>query len=194
MRMRITSMPGGLMTVSRPARAARSAWWPILLGAVGMALAAQLRFPIPGTDVPATLQSLAVLIVGLSLSPVRAALAMLLYLGVGAAGLPVFAPASLGVLGPTGGYLIGFVAAAVVTSVLARGRRAHWSRMIAACLVGLAVLFVFGLTWRMAFFGLSWPVAVQTSILPFLPKAVIESGLAVAAVVAGRKGLARLRD
>jgi len=182
------------MTVARPTHAARSAWWPVMLGAACMALAAQVRFPIPGTDVPMTLQSLAVLIVGLSMTPARAALAMLLYLGVGTAGLPVFAPESLGLFGQTGGYLIGFVAAAAVTSVLATGRRVHWSRMMLACVVGLVVLFFFGLTWRMVFFGMTLPAAVGTGLLPFLPKAVVESGLAVAVVLAGRKGASRSRE
>jgi hypothetical protein len=66
------------------------------------ALGAQVRVPVPWSDVPMTLQSLAVLMVGFTLGPVAACSAMLLYLGCGAAGLPVFAPGSAGLFGATG--------------------------------------------------------------------------------------------
>ncbi|PYO77492.1 MAG: hypothetical protein DMD67_06475 [Gemmatimonadetes bacterium] len=100
----------------------------VLLGAALVAIAAQIAIPLPGTPVPMTLQPLAVLLVGGLLGPGLGASAMLFYLALGAAGLPVFTPFGLpGVarlLGPTGGYLLAYpVAAFVVGRIAGDGRR-----------------------------------------------------------------------
>src|SRR2546426_593522 len=93
------------------ARAARRAL-AVLLGAALVAAAAQLSVPLPGTPVPLTLQPLAVLVVGGLLGAPLGAASLLLYLALGAAGLPVFTPfgvPGLGrLLGPTGGYLLAY--------------------------------------------------------------------------------------
>ncbi len=84
----------------------------VMLGTALVSLAAQVAVPIPGTPVPVTLQPLAVLIVGGLLGPALGASSLVLYLLLGAAGLPVFTPFGLpGVarlIGPTGGYLLAF--------------------------------------------------------------------------------------
>src|SRR5213596_3240737 len=89
----------------------------VVLGAVLVALAAQVAVPLPGTPVPFTLQPLAVLLVGGLLGARLGALSMILYLAMGAAGLPVFTPTVplVGVarlFGPTGGYLLAYPVAA----------------------------------------------------------------------------------
>jgi len=145
------------------------------------AFAAQIKIPIPGTDVPYTLQSLAVLMTGLTLSPSVAAGSMLLYLGCGAAGLPVFSPGSAGLFGATGGYLFGFVFAALIISLL-RGQSSSLSRLVTAGLAGLGVLFACGLAWRMAYaiiLGLDAGSLLAAGVVPFVPKAVVELLLAV---------------
>src|SRR5215211_7816571 len=84
-------------------------------GAALTALAAQVAFTVPWTPVPYTLQTGAVLLVGTALGTARGTLSMLLYVLVGAAGLPVFAQGSGGaehLIGATGGYLVGFIVAA----------------------------------------------------------------------------------
>ncbi|RME38944.1 MAG: biotin transporter BioY, partial [Planctomycetota bacterium] len=80
----------------------------VLAWAAVVAAGARVAIPLPGTDVPMTLQLPAVLLAGVMLSPTEALYAMVLYLTVGTLGLPVFAPASAGILGPTGGYLLGY--------------------------------------------------------------------------------------
>jgi len=109
----------------------------VVLGAVLVALAAQVAVPLPGTPVPMTLQPMAVLLVGGLLGAPLGALSMILYLAMGAAGLPVFTPTVplLGIarlFGPTGGYLLAYpVAAWAVGAVAADGRnvwRAAYSR------------------------------------------------------------------
>src|SRR5437867_4385357 len=101
----------------------------VVLGAVIVALAAQVSVPLPGTPVPMTLQPMAVLLVGGLLGPQLGALSLILYLAMGAAGLPVFTPTVplVGVarlFGPTGGYLLAYpVGAYAVGALLTPGRR-----------------------------------------------------------------------
>ncbi len=96
-------------------------------GAVLVAAAAQVSVPLPGTPVPMTLQPMAVLLVGGLLGARLGALSMILYLAMGAAGLPVFTPTVplLGVarlFGPTGGYLLAYPIAAYAVGSLVNGR------------------------------------------------------------------------
>src|SRR5206468_7199189 len=108
----------------------RAAWGArvlaVVLGAVLVALAAQVSIPLPGTPVPMTLQPMAVLLVGGLLGPQLGALSLILYLAMGAAGLPVFTPTVplVGVarlFGPTGGYLLAYPVAAWATGWLTPG-------------------------------------------------------------------------
>ncbi|MGD2108368.1 MAG: biotin transporter BioY [Phycisphaerae bacterium] len=149
------------------------------------ALASQIRVPIPGTEVPMTLQLVAVLLTGFLLPPVHAVAAMMLYLGLGAAGAPVFAPGSAGLAGSTGGYLVGFAVSAWLVSVLKGPTDSGLRRMFAAGAVGTAALFVCGIAWRIQLAlsagllgGDVWLVVV-TGFLPFAPKALIELSFAV---------------
>ena len=171
-------------------------WLTQLAGVFGCCMlvsaAAQVRIPIPNTDVPITLQSLAVLLTGLALSPSRATAAMALYLTCGSLGLPVFAAGSLGLLGPTGGYLVGFFAAAWVVSALKGGEEARVGRMIAACVFGMLVLFAVGVGWRIVWLGGDVRLAVLTGLAPFVAKASVQVFLAPYLVVAAR-GLYRRR-
>jgi biotin transport system substrate-specific component len=119
----------------------------VLLGVVTVSVAAQIMVPIPGSVVPATLQGLAVLVVGGVLGPAGGLMALLIYLAAGAAGLPVFAPIGLpGVsrlLGPTSGYLLAFPVAAMVTGALAR--RQAFLRCLLACLLGMVIIHAGGI-------------------------------------------------
>ena len=99
----------------------------VVLGAVLVAIAAQASIPLPGTPVPMTLQPMAVLLVGGLLGAPLGALSMILYLAMGAAGLPVFTPTVplVGVarlFGPTGGYLLAYPVAAYVVGSFVYGR------------------------------------------------------------------------
>src|SRR5881396_235313 len=127
----------------------------VVLGAVLVALAAQVAVPLPGTPVPMTLQPMAVLLVGGLLGPQLGALSLILYLAMGAAGLPVFTPTVplFGIarlLGPTGGYLLAYPIAAYATvwfSVPARKRGVQdpWGRVALGVLVGLVLIHLGGL-------------------------------------------------
>src|SRR5438093_2072275 len=97
----------------------------VILGAAFVTLAAQMSVPLPGTPVPMTLQPLAVLLVGGLLGARLGATSMVLYLALGIAGLPVFTPHGLPglarLVGPTGGYLFAYPAAASAVGKLAGG-------------------------------------------------------------------------
>lgn len=152
-----------------------------LLGALGIAAAAQMAIPVPGTPVPMTLQPLAVLIVGGLLGPRYGALSALLYLVMGAAGLPVFTPGGLPglarLLGPTGGYLVSYPFAAFAVGAL-RGRTLP--RAWLATAVGLAIILVAG-TAQLAIVS-GTRVALTLGFLPFVIKdlgSVLVAGLLV---------------
>jgi biotin transport system substrate-specific component len=142
---------------------------------IGMAsaltgLAAQLEIRLPFTPVPVTLQPLAVFVFGAALGSRRAALAMLLYLVEGAAGLPVFAGGAAGLAhlaGPTGGYLLGFVPAAFVVGFFAeRG----WDRAplptALAMGAGSLVLYACGVAQLAAYVGRD--AALASGFYPFV--------------------------
>ena len=142
----------------------------VLLGAVLVAAAAQIAVPLPGTPVPMTLQPLAVLLVGGLLGPRLGAGSLLVYLALGAAGMPVFTPYGLpGVgrlFGPTGGYLLAYpIAAYAVGGLAADGRR--WTRLTLAVLVGLALIHLGGLA-QLLVITHSLQDAARLGTLPFL--------------------------
>lgn len=142
----------------------------IAVGALIVALTAQVY--IPTTPVPFTGQTFGVLVVGGALGFRRGAAALGLYLVVGLVGVPVFSEGDSGtatLFGVTGGYLLGFVAAAAVV-----GRMAElgWDRRIggamAAMLLGTAIIYAIGVPWLKAVTGMSWADSVANGLTPFL--------------------------
>lgn len=145
--------------VFRPCKKIYAGFYDILLiigGSLLIALCAQIKVWLPFSPVPVTLQTFAVLMLGALLGSRRGSLCVLAYITEGAAGLPVFAAgAGLAVLsGPTGGYLVGFIAAAYITGSLAEK---GWDRKVAttvlAMLLGNASIYAFGLFWLSCLIG-----------------------------------------
>ena len=147
------------------------------------ALAAQLAVRLPWSPVPITGQTFAVLLSGAVLGSRRAFLAQLLYLAEGAAGLPVFAGGDAGIailMGPTAGYLIAFPFAAAATGFLAeRGWDRRFVTMLAAMLLGSAVIFALGLALLSRF--VPRDTLFAAGLLPFLPGDLVKSSLAALA-------------
>ncbi len=146
----------------------------IVLGSLFVAAMAQLSIPLQ--PVPITGQTLAVLLVGMVLGSRRGALALTAYLGEGLAGLPVFAGAKYGLatmLGPTGGYLVGFIAAAWLVGLLAeRGFDRSLFKTLVAMVAGNLVIYAFGLAWLSTFPFVSGLIGeaglLSLGMLPFL--------------------------
>ncbi|QPH53746.1 biotin transporter BioY [Pontivivens ytuae] len=175
----------------------------LIVGAsILVAIAAQVSI---GQPVPISLQTLAILIVGFSLGANRGAAALMLYLGYGAAGLPVFANGMNGVafVGPTAGFLVGFVGMAWAAGWAAeRGiARGFFGTAIAALIIS-ALLYVPGVAWPMGvagamgieagWVGLSADRIWAGFVAPFLLGDAIKAVLA-ALIVSGGWSLIRRR-
>jgi biotin transport system substrate-specific component len=152
----------------------------VVLGAILVALAAQVSIPLPGTPVPMTLQPMAVLLVGGLLGARLGALSMILYLAMGAAGLPVFTPTVplpgiARLLGPTGGYLLAYPVAAWVVGWLTPGWQpgvntptvASAVRVTLAVLAGLVLIHLGGLA-QLAILTGNVSGAARLATWPFL--------------------------
>ncbi len=136
------------------------------------ALAAQWVIPLPFTPVPITGQTFAVLMSGAVLGSRAGAASQVLYLAVGAAGLPVFAEQSGGrevLIGPTGGYIVGFVFAAALVGLLAESRHdRQFSTMLTAFLAGSAVIYFFGVIGLMQSMEFGVNEAIAKGVVPFV--------------------------
>lgn len=136
------------------------------------ALAAQYVIPLPFTPVPITGQTLVVLLAGGVLGSRRGAASMLLYVALGAVGLPFFAQASGGwevVTGATGGYIVGFIAAAWFVGFLAERRQDRAiATSIPAFLTGNAIIYLFGVTWLSYSLNMSAADALSAGLAPFV--------------------------
>jgi biotin transport system substrate-specific component len=158
-------------------------------------VAAQVSIPLPFTPVPFTLQPMVVLLGAAALGPRLGASAQILYLAAGLAGLPVFAASPAlpqGVarlLGPTGGYLMSYPFAAILTGYLAeRGLDRRYLTSVSAMGAGLAVIFSCGVLWLA--FGVphaGLPAAVASGLVPFLPADIFKVFLAAAVLPAAWK-------
>lgn len=142
-----------------------------LLFAVLTAVGATVSFPLPFSPVPVTLQTLAVVLAGAMLGPLWGAVSQIAYVGAGISGLPVFANGTAGVgilLGPTGGYLVGFILAAWVAGLFTRPG-ATWPRLFSGLVLAHVVVFICGLSHLMLFTDNSLATAVSLGLVPFLP-------------------------
>ncbi|MDH2444429.1 biotin transporter BioY [Amnibacterium sp. CER49] len=167
----------------------------VVAGAALTAGLAQLEIPL--WPVPVTGQTLAVLLVGASLGATRSALSMALYAVAGLVGLPVYSDHTSGaavLLGPTGGYIVGFVLAAAFTGWLAERR---WERRLVggmlAFVAGSVVVFLVGLPWLKVALGLTWAQTLAAGLYPFVIGGIIKAGIA-AAVLRGAWALVAKAD
>jgi biotin transport system substrate-specific component len=154
---------------------------PAILAVVGsLLIAVSAKVNVPMWPVPMTLQTFAVAVVGMAYGWRLAGATLLLYLVEGAVGLPVFATGSgpAYMVGPTGGYLLGFLVAAVFLGWAAeRG----WDRTLvhtaAAMTAGTVVMFLFGIAWLAVFLG-DLDKALVGGLYPFIAGGVVKIALA----------------
>ncbi|CAN5793353.1 biotin transporter BioY [soil metagenome] len=173
----------------------------VALMAAVTAVAAQIAIPLPFSGVPFTMQVLAVILSGLLLGPRYGALAMAVYLLIGAVGAPVFFGFQGGIghiLGPTGGYLISYPLAAGIAGLAAAsaanaGRRSALLTSFVAGTAGLTVIYALGVTWLMLVSQLPLAVALAQGVVPFVLFDIIKVGLAAAVAVAAAPAIAQAR-
>lgn len=167
-------------------------------GSLVVAIAAHIAVPLYFTPVPFTLQTLAVLAVGLVLGPTVAFSAMMLYLLEAASGLPVLSPVGipgpLHIFGPDAGYLLSYPFAALAAGWLYRRARnsrflSNFTVAIASAAIGDAIIFACGAAWIADIMHLSPAAAASLAIVPFLPGDALKVILAAAIVT----GITRFR-
>lgn len=144
-------------------------------------VASYLVIPLPFAVAAISVQTLAVNLIALLLPPLEAGVSILVYILLGAVGLPVFNGGNSGIgylLGPTGGFFIGFLAVVILVSVL-RGKTYSFLRYtIVTVFVGVPVLYAFAVGWMVVVTGMPAPAAFSVGCLPFLPMDVVKCVLA----------------
>ena len=133
-------------------------------------LFASAQITIPLQPIPITLQTVAVMLIGLTFAMRPALNAVALYLTIGARGAPVFGDWSGGIIkifGPSGGYLIGFFAAVLAMTTFRKfiSASSFWMTIV-NCTFGTAVVFVCGIAWLSRFVGIQ--EAFQLGLFPFI--------------------------
>jgi|SRR5215469_11846835 len=148
----------------------------VVAASLFVAACAHVSIPLPFTPVPITLQTFAVILIGMLLGPAAGFVTMVLYLAQGAAGLPVFSPhGPAGVphlLGPTGGFLFSYPLAAAVAGWVVRRTNMVRSRFALAILAGVlasVVVFALGAGWLAQVAHLSAASVWHLAVAPFLP-------------------------
>lgn len=183
------------MSISKSQRLTRVALFAALTAA-----GAYIAVPLPFTPVPLTLQLLFPLLGGLVLGPRDGALSQIVYIGMGAVGIPVFAAGTGGfgvLLGPTGGYLWGFVAAAAVTGALeswlaGRGLPAG-RRGTLAVIAGLAVVYALGVGQLAVVADLDIYRAVALGLIPYIGLDSVKAVVAIVVWQAVRRAVPGMR-
>jgi biotin transport system substrate-specific component len=169
----------------------------ILVVGGSLALWVSAKVQVPFYPVPMTMQTFVVLVIGMAYGWRLGGATVLLYLAEGAAGLPVFAGSperGIGLaylIGPTGGYLLGFFLAATVAGWLAeRG----WDRKVAstllAMLIGTSLIFALGLVWLGTVIGWDKPI-LELGLMPFVLGEAFKIALATAMLPVGWRLLTR---
>ena len=165
----------------------------VLAGTALMAVCAHVALPLYFTPVPLTLAPFAVLLLGLLLSPRLAASTLAAYLAEGALGLPVFTPnGATGVahlLGPTGGYLMAYPAAAFLVSFVWRRTGRGFTAATLGAAAGNLVILASGALWLGVLTHATARTVVALAVVPFLPG----DALKVVAAAALAVGFTRLR-
>ena len=161
----------------------------IVCGSLLIGLCAQIAVWFPFSLVPVTGQTFAVLMIGALLGRRRGSLAVIAYIIEGTAGLPVFALGRSGfavLAGPTGGYLVGFIAAAWVTGWLAEKGwdRRVWTTVL-AMLLGSVCIYAFGLLWLSCLVGIKKAPAL--GLYPFIVGDILKIILAAMVLPLGWK-------
>ena len=159
----------------RALHAPRIAWKTIIAAVMATALVAicaHIAVPLGFTPIPVTMQTFAVLLLGLLFSPGAAFACLALYLVEGAFGLPVFSPHGPGgiaqLLGPSGGYLLSYPFAAALASLLYRRGRRRFVDAIAAAGLASVLILAAGASWLGLLGHLRFSVIFAQSIAPFL--------------------------
>ena len=165
----------------------------VAAGCLLIALSAQLQLLLPFSPIPVTGQTFAVLLLGALYGSRRGPATVVTYLMLGAMGLPVFAGGMAGLarfVGPSAGYLLGFVVAAfAVGSLSERGwDRKPWTSA-ASMILGNGIIYALGIAWLWRFVG--WEAVLNAGVVPFLPGDALKIALATILLPSGWRIMGR---
>lgn len=168
-----------------------------LFASITSVLALLPAIPLPFSPVPITFQVLGVFLAGAILGSKRGFISQLIYILLGSIGLPIFAGGHAGfsvILGPTGGYLIGFViAAGILGFVVEKNEKDTLTQNIIGMFLGLCVIYLIG-TIQLSFVtGLSLEKAFLVGSLPYIPLDILKAFIALLIAVPTRNRLKQLR-
>ncbi|SDL50615.1 biotin transporter BioY [Halarsenatibacter silvermanii] len=143
------------------------------------AIGAYIAIPLPISPVPVTLQNLFVLLAGILLGARLGFMSQIIYLGIGLAGLPVFAGGTAGIgvlLSPTGGYLLAFPLAAYAAGVISEK---SILKNLAACAAGVSTIYSLGVLFMILFWEFELSGALSAGVVPFIPGDLLKMTAAV---------------
>lgn len=144
-----------------------SALFAALIAVLGL-----VAIPLPFSPVPVTGQSLGIMLAGGILSVRQAAYSVLTFLLIGAVGVPVFAGVTGGIgilVGPRGGYLIGFLVGAIIIALVKGKENNVWRLALANLVGGILVVYTLGVLWLSFVTGMGLEKAITVGALPYIP-------------------------
>ncbi len=149
------------------------------MGVVFLVIGSYLSIPLPFTRVPFTLQVFSLFLISLIFTPKESFFIVLSYLVLGLIGFPVFAGGRGGIdvlLGPTGGYLWGFLVSAPLISLISKNNKNIIK--ILGMILGLIIIYALGSVWLMNFMKISYHKALVLGVFPFIPFDLLKGVLA----------------
>jgi biotin transport system substrate-specific component len=148
---------------------------------------AYISILLPISPVPLALDNFFAILGGLLLGPLWGGVASAIYVGIGALGFPVFSGGRGGIahiVGPTGGYLVGYIVGAVLAGACAKKRRVI--SIVLGTILGFLVILVLGSAGLRVISGVDWAKAVAVGVIPFIPGDTIKAAMAI--IIASRLG------
>lgn len=165
----------------------------ILAGTAMLWAAAQIVVPLPFTPVPLSMATFGVLLVGAALGPTRALASTGLYVIAGVLGAPMYAGFASGWEFASFGYILGYVAAALLVGAASRvGADRRVLPMAGSALLGSAAIYAFGVAWLMPFLGVGLGEALALGVIPFLIGDAVKIGLAALALPVAWRAVAHI--
>ena len=145
-----------------------------------------ISIPVPGTPIPIVLQNMLTVLTGLMLGPVWGTIATALFLVAGALGLPIFSGGTGGIsrlMGPTGGFLFGYVIATLVAGIIAQrpvyGKKTSLIRLISATVAGFVVMYIPGVIHFMNVMEKTFAQTMTLCVIPYIPGDIIKMVIAI---------------
>lgn len=145
-----------------------------------------ISIPVPDTPIPIVLQNMLVVLTGLMLGPVWGVAATVLFLAVGALGLPVFSGGTGGIarfMGPTGGFLYGYAFATLAAGLIAQrpkhGVKTPMLRLVLATVLGFVVMYIPGVLHFMKVMGKTFSQTMTLCVVPYIPGDIVKMVVAV---------------